>query len=658
MDASRVPFPTRSSGIPLAARPRSPALRSTERSLALSLAESFAVFVRALAFYPETNSRVRSSLGEVMRTATKVFESAAADDGSSDQVALVFTRGTVSVGREQEEVVAGSNLAWLAERFEVSGLAGMSLSVDTTPESLLQFAKDLLDSFRRSALDSDFDATTFRELPGLRPLERRFEGTFDGDGAREVSDAETMLQEEELRSREQRLAKRLLQNEEIQERIEELAATQPEADEENGVFTTIDLLSRIVRALPIEAVQDPESVVAHTLEVLEVVGKDWKAQEAGRDPLSHALLTASLDLFGRRSWGPDTLAENPEGERVIVAPAQRGHASDDRIDDDLDALLSEYEELPEAGASDLTMVRAENPTEQVGVYLHYLVQLEDEEKARLTHAPLARLLRVMGADTREVVRAYVEVLSPRSKVRLAERHRRRVLEFLYSSGMTRLLADFGAFSADMALQLFPEDFGVYLDSLDLQEPREHAELARVMASLGPARVAEASEKLVTETRLLEPERVRLMLSRPDPAMAPVARIVLARGDQSFKEVVVGYIRSLGPTGEETCLLQLLSDEELPRDYLADLLDPPTHPAGIRNLHERISRTLVTFVRDVADLEARRGHRLAAIRMLALFQTPEATELLNELLGGRRFLFARKESSEVRAAATSSLACHV
>jgi len=115
------------------------------------------------------------------------------------------------------------------------------------------------------------------------------------------------------------------------------------------------------------------------------------------------------------------------------------------------------------------------------------------------------------------------------------------------------------------------------------------------------------------------------------------------------------VRRLEPVGEETCLLQLLSDDELPRDYLADLIDPPTTQGGRRLMHTRISETLCDFIENTKGSPQFAPRRLEAVRRLGTFECQRSFDLLQALVRARRHLVLPAESHELRDAARRALA---
>ncbi len=633
---------------------------AAERTPGQEFAEALAALARSLAFYPEVNSRVQANLDQAELSFRNLHASRPARP--SEEVLVVFTRKEVAVDGERHEIPEGSSLQWLSERMEGCGLAGVALQTVVRAKSLLDFCRQVLDAYRRSALDREFEAAAAEPLPGVRPLPLRFEGTFDGlpRGAEDDLRAHVAADEKLIRNNEDQLAARLLRHPKVHARVQQIAQGFSSGGAEVQEIRAIELIARIVRALPLEAVLSPDTAVERTLQILDLVEKQRAEEGDSDDPLGRALLAAGLRLCGRSS---STLpfglkpAEAP-AVRKILSPGVRGHPLDEGISDDLDALLTEIQGLPPASSSDLRLLRAEDPVEELGVYLHYLVNVESDPEAELVQAAVAPLATTAGSAERKVIGRYIQALRNDAGEPVPERFRRRMLSFLQTFSLTKLLSEYGAFSADLALALFPNDFGLYLESLDLRNPRDHADLSKVLEALGPERVAGASAALVRDAKVLEPGRARRLLGRPDRAFAPVARIVLARGDNLLKSVVAGYVRGLGIEQEEASLLHILSDEELPRDYLADLLDPPQTPTGKIRQHERIAEILCGFIESAARLSPRSGRRLAAIRQLALFQSPRATRLLRRLAHGRRMLFLPFEPAEVRVAARASLACHV
>jgi hypothetical protein len=613
----------------------------------LAFIEAWAALVRALAYYPESNSRI----GVCVDTTLKAM----ADCRAPGPLRVLFARNSVSVGDRECVFAPATNANWLAERLDGCGLAGALFEPGLRASSLVTFCKQVLDSFRRSTLDPDFEYWSAEPVEHVHVLQRRFEGAFDaGVGTSEVEHSAGSVSGRSavapgVGTEDSVLSTKLLEDARIQARLVELSVHYgAEPGEVSVTLPAIELLGLLVDALPAEALNDPTVAVERTLLLLDEIHREGGAD----DRLGEAILNAGMRLFGRHLPQLDT----DQPVRPIPAGV-RGHDRDDAISDNLDELLAEIGTLPAPSKSDLHFKHMERTDEQLGVFLHYLVTLESEEQAEAVHTPLARLLRQAGEKEDPVLASYLEPLRDDAPRPASALHRRRVLEFLQEFDLTSLLIRFNAFTVSMARELFPEEFGVWLQSRNFDRDADRAELTGLLESLGAERILAAGPRLVSEARIADPVRARKLLARAHPALAPIARLILARGDSALKGVVALFVRKLENLGPEGCLLGLIPDEELPRDYLAGLLDPPRTPGARSMLHRRISETLCEFVEASAGNPARAAQRLAAVIHLGTFESEPSKVLLKGLLSSRHLLFLPAESAELRAAARQALASH-
>jgi hypothetical protein len=349
---------------------------------------------------------------------------------------------------------------------------------------------------------------------------------------------------------------------------------------------------------------------------------DGALAETGRRPRS--LLRRVVESL------PGDALEDPHSASESVLELVREGATTDDSDDDLAELEVELAGLSVDASPERALEPLEQPTELLGVYLHLLTTLELDREAQLLHAPLARRMREAGASGRPLLERHLAPLRDPSPGPEGERARRRLTGFLRDFDLMRVLADHGAFSAELAAERFPEDFDLWLEGLDLARAEDHAQVCALLEQVGSPRVLRAGPLLFAEARLADPARAALLLSRPHAALVPVARLLLARGVPALALLVARFVRALAPSVPEACLLELLDDTELPGDVLAGLLDPPRTPAALAALRVRAAACLCELVeRPGADL----ARRLAAARALAGHDDPAARARIASLLAG-------------------------
>ena len=111
---------------------------SNERALQLSAVEAWARVLRALAFYPPGNVRVRGAF-------EAFFEALAAAADASPKarapVVVELSNTSVAAGGAEEEPVAGSDLDWLRTRLVATGVGRVELSADVGEPALLAFGE-------------------------------------------------------------------------------------------------------------------------------------------------------------------------------------------------------------------------------------------------------------------------------------------------------------------------------------------------------------------------------------------------------------------------------------------------------------------------------------------------------------------------------------
>lgn len=639
----------------------------------VAVADSWADFTKALAIYPEKHERVRRMAERFFAALHEAFDDL--DQPELEGVDVIFYEGGVLICGHRAEPNPGSNRAWLRERMHNSTLAGVEFLMGVRGIDLTALGQRLLELYTRTDMDLQFEELWPESYTGIRLIPRQFEGTFTGD----ESDIELIQRSWGGRGalrldlqQEQDLAELLAGSDAICGRVQQLqeaiASTEAKGPDPKPGHRRMDLVGRIVKLMPAEALRDFQRVIEVTTGMLDSLLERLSSRTTRQTNeqlfdnvlLERLMFITSRIAFGRKGPSARELAQkvsesgdaDPEEEEESAAkPAARSrHASDDAITDDLDEFLEELESyrVPD-GSSDL-LSDVEVPSEQLGVYLHYLVHLEDARVGPRLHPVLARLLRSPGADELEVLAQYLQWR--RSSRASVEGHPDRLVEFLRAAHLTHLRRECDVVSIGTIRAQFPTDFGLYLELMDFANEHDVAELEALCSNLGPKRLWEAGPEL----EMLAPETVRGLFSGSSRTWMPLAWMLLEIGGEQHRMPVVDYLKRLQMSSPEACLLTISQDaHSLPVNYLQALLVPPTDQESQSRLRHQVSSVICAFVRSTADQPEFESRRVYAIKYLSKFSTQEARNLLKNLISGSNYVLIKRESKAVRRAAKEVLA---
>ena len=616
--------------LPLAARP-----------LRIQLIEALASFARALAIYPPTNTRVVANLDALFEAFLAVQAK-----GKPRPIRILFGSEHLRVDGEEHEVLAGGHVEWLRDRLDRTALVGLELAPTVQRASVVTFCRLLLDNYARSEASGDFELMWKDAPPDMLPIERRFDGDFSGV----ASDLDLDGASGEMNY----LASALASEESIQGHL--LALQMALDHDQVGPTLSIDLLDHISRLLPADVMTDLPRVVQMTNRILEEVVKKIQhpeTRETGNAEdrrLERMLAVVAQNLFARNDaeLTPEVIAGHGRPESRA---AGKGHRGDDAISDDLEQMLREFDQLPNFDPQ-VALFRPEDTyAEQIGVFLHYQLQ----EEGQLRHEALQRhILVLLSSGTPsvyEVLNEYVDLLrSPQGRQSI---NAGRLIEVLRDSHLAGLLRTRGVVTADKVLELFPDDFGFYLDALDLREEAQLNELVGVCAALGEDLISGNGQRLVRDQELLRYGRAEAVLASAHAGLTALAQVILQYGSDQHRQLVVDYLRSLELEDKEACLLAIGDSlEYFPREYLTALLDRSSGDDRRKTdkLRQWVSMMLCRYVRNELNETSR---RIYAIRLLADFWADEAAELLHGL--ARQPLFGRSNvPPSVRKAAKETL----
>jgi hypothetical protein len=369
-----------------------------------------------------------------------------------------------------------------------AALAGVAFAPELRPQALVAFTRTLLGHYARTDLDWDFDRLWPAEYPGLRLIDRRFQGAFTGAGA-EVDGIgrDPRAEPAELGDREQELIRRLSLDDSVHERLLEIQDRLDRQADGGQPKRGMNLIGRIVRMLPAEAMVDFERVLEMTADVLATIANrsamahGTAAVEACQDDasLNKLMLIMSRRLFSRQTPS----ATDVEFDQGVPAPS----AKDERITEDFEAFRAELELLPDSSAQDW-LLEFELPSEQLAVCLHYLVNHESAQKTKALYPTMSRILAAPGREELLVLKTYVDKCLAEQPQGGRGRKIARILDCLRATGATRVLRS-GSVSEESVIEHFPRSFGLFVAALDLGRPGEVELLARVCLAVGAERVS-------------------------------------------------------------------------------------------------------------------------------------------------------------------------
>jgi hypothetical protein len=642
-----------------------PSTLGRSRSAGTEFAEAWGVLVRTLAFYPPTNDRVRQSLDQALQT----FAAAQSDLGG--EVSLLLSRRELLVGGVTTPLSSGSNLAWLAQRLERNGMAGVTFEPGLEPDALASFSLQLLEGYRRTQLDPEFERAAHDVPACVVPIEQRFEGSFrSGESEGDSSWLEALVAAHPA-ARTDPLALIAARDERVRSRIDGLLGTletKPESEGRGPTVKAAELLTQLVHSLPAEATHREEDLIKLTVELLDALqvemGRDQRTAAGdafgamiGDSPVALALANVCRRLFAREGLASEELAQRRiEGgaePASAIAPWMRGHPLDERIADDLELLIKEVEALPQSDEQDMRLRSGLDPAEQLGVWLHYMTTLDSDEEANRTQPLAAACIRADPAAVREVLALYLRPLRASDEAEAQVRHRKRMLAFVREQGLTELLFEFEVFGDATIVDVFPRHFGPWLETLDLVHTKGRTRLLEVIAELGPERIHAAQAALEGPEGILAGARIQQLLLLPDLALGPLVRMALARANGEVKAGIVRFLRRAAAGQPEACLLDILEAGELPRDYLSELLEPSSEPQARARMRTRIADLLAERIEQWGSQANVAQRRLSAVRLLANFRSRHSEQVLKQI-AKRTKLFQSAIDTDLQRAAREAL----
>ncbi len=651
-----------------------------------AMVERWADFTKALAMYPETNSRVQESRNQFLEALAGALRG---DDRSRPSAAIKLERDEIIVDGTRGPITHGTNLYWMYERLDKAALEGVRIHADVQPDQLIAFAKRLLKNFARKNLRVTPQDLWPETYEGLELVLRKFEGGFHGGGSGTPTDIFARRDEAPTESEvigadsgmtgsseepeggaeeaafERELSKRLAGEERVVSRIQSLRGAVEMSRKDEGDTVHVDLVSGIVRMLPVDVAADFNRVVDLTESVLEAlnehVAHEGLSIEPGPDggmaDLKALLFAASRKYFGRaKSDAGKQISREQRGDGSdLHKTAKQGHKGDEKIVDDLDAFLAELAHLPMPGNKAMTAEQADLGAEQLDVYLTFLTDVQSVEVVRNLHPPLRELLKQPNAGELKVLQTHLEREWFRTGAGDGRVGKTRILGLLQQAQATRLLRRCGFLSKEHVVEAFPQNFGHYVDALDFSNREDMAEFESVCRTVGEARIHESADALIRDAALLDGARAEKLLSHASFHLMPFAKILIDRGGDRFRDLVINFLQAVKPRKREACLLTIVENPIfLSSRYLSLITSPVLSEEDERKLKHEVAEVLCRFIRAAVHVSGQSERRLEAVRHLAFFPTSQTAIMLQELQKARRLWFFKAESAEIRTAARLGL----
>jgi hypothetical protein len=622
-----------------------PELPSSGNCPIAQLAQLLAGFLKASFIYPANNTRV-------VTPCQKLCESLAAQ---AAPVRIGCDGEGLLVRGERVELSTG-NLTWLKDMFDKVLLGGVALGEDVTPEALLAFAKQLRKGFQRGAKEQTFAQLWPDTYVGIELVERRSAGTFAGkDGEAGSPDAGLGPG-----SRGRTLVEVLESSPEVRRAIESFDAVleAQNVHETKGRVESTRILETILRQLPAETLGDSDQALATVQRVITAAaGRVQSGQTAPTG--DETLVQRIVDRVGRRVFAAKA---SPSADQGGAAPGdgvatlgerQRGHAGDDLIDDDEQALLAEVAGLPVVGSTAELAAMVDLPSEEIGMLLHLVTEAQDQMAVDRLVPHVKASLEKLDDKAEAVLRAYLEPSFLKFASAQNKKNAWRVIDVLRACGRTDLLIATGVLNPDQIAASFPSNFMLFLESLPADPAASGRMIANACEAIGAARIVAAKGSLLS-AGLLEPARVKRVLATPRAECLPLLQVVAASGDAAYRGGVVEFVRELAPGIKEAIpLLVVEPPEELPMAYLEELIDALNFGEISPALTKKALQVLRSYIISTEDRPKVLPNRVAAVKGLGEFGKAAPADLLNELAGGG--IFARNSQPRaIRAAAKEAL----
>jgi len=615
---------------------------------AASLPGLLAQFVKLISLLPPANERVVRSVRSVLEELSRQHEHRLVID-------MKLERDRVRIGDETVDADYNPNLRWLLDLLERSGVAALEFRATINSEALFAFGRQAVANVNCRGANFLFSDLWPEEYRGIHLVERRYDGAFPVERGphsacrtrwKTAGRQGQMLAE--ILDSDRELHDRLVQ---LQLLIDQVA----ERDEPGAPRRKVDVIGRIVNLLPAQASVRPKQLREMADHLLRCLSEEIKAPEVGeRDRnVDRMLLRLSRKFFYR-------------GDRGEERGEDAGSVSFDEREDTALGERSRPEDLEVVLAAALPAVRCDRDgpqaggmdegSETIGVLLHFLMQLKDEDAAAGVYRSLVPLLEAGPDAGRRVLLRFVELARLRFEQWRQVRYLDRLAFLLGDPRLAGLSREIGLFSLEQMTRFYPAAFLPYLDWIDPERPGELRHLEAVCRAVGAGRLVDSRQELEKAGGFERDRRAEKLLGHPHKGFLPLYHLILRERGARATEVVLA-LRELGLEGAEAAPLSLLErPEELPPDYLLRLTSPSGSAEDRRELVASAARLLTQVATDENRPVER---RVVAISRLGMLGGPSARETLADLAGSRRWLVFPVQAAVIREAARHALdSCRV
>jgi hypothetical protein len=622
------------------------------------LVQSLATALKNIAIYPASHPRVQGA-------ATDALERLRVRAGERRTIAMLL--------HGDEFDVAGNRLrmdsldaAWLIEKLRNAGLRGVEFDVDCSVHDVNEFAM-MLNRCRPRTRDHLL-SQWHNEHTRLRLLPLVFtggyaEGADDAEPVAQAADAnppepapsapsprESKSRTRATRPRLSAVLQRLAEDDSIRQQLKtiESQTEDPTAAIDRG----IDLLEAIGELLPADIANDPDQIEGVVRKVLDRVEDGLgavvqrKAKVKGGELLRMALGVA-------RQYFP---AQAPQ-QALSREELPTGRPEDEGIVADLDLLLHEMAELPEAAnlrlppATDFEPGSSTMSRELCGVLLHTLSHSTNEAVLQAASARLAPAVRTLGTLGAKMVDNYI---NPKDQgTSITQTARTRILRSLVDGGLEQLVRTERFVDAAFVARGFPEALPLAArvlgqDADGLRTLREGLEMLGTMLPLGGVTAAAKAGVL------LDHGVVRALVAIGGDLVLPFLPHAASHGSRDIRQILLDLARNLPlPEPERAALGSVASVDDLPRAYLQNLLTAVSQ----KKFDETQRAATGRLLRAAVERSYKRGDHeglLAAIDNLRHVPEPETRALLRFLATTGRFTQFGSQARAVRRCARAVL----
>ena len=624
-------------------------LQDTANPQDIALLKNWATFTKALAVYPESNVRVARGMQAFIEGLEKRFETQENLTFIVYSDLAVLPSGVFDISQEM-------SITWLKTTLNSGQLSGVRFYRGIEKDSVHAFTKHLLQHISKKPCAQGHDERWSESYTGLQPLERVFEDSYLGLGF----SPETLTVSSRPQTAQELLLVELLESKtEISKKLDDLRQklTDGNSDESiNEEHKDVDIIGRIVHLLPADSINDSERVAELTSAILDrVTQMDNTAIQSEslseENSLNRLMIRMCYKFFPRVST-----TSNATAIRLDVAEAhQKRYELDEAIVENLQGLLGQIKELPDSQGYYLSDDEVFHPQELLGIYLYILVRPEKEQLTEQLHPRICEILETAGEDVHAVLRCYLSLMGQAKEDGGELLHYERVLSLLRKHEFMQLLRTCDFLSVTDVAEQFPDQFFLYLDSLNLQEEEDQAQFTQLVDRLGPDRIIAARDALLKTGSFGDHMRAERLLASSSVASLPFVHLIIHELGDSTKTAVIEYLRRVNLEDKEMALIPAHNNpDEISMCYLSMLSARKTDGSFPKDLKYEIAKLLCRIIRRTGASAKDMHRRVYAIALLSKFQTHQAKALLTQLTKFKNVMTLSREPKPVRNAAKAAL----